>query len=73
MRRVLSPVPDPAPSRGVTFGREKGVGIGSDLTTGSDNTAMLCLALAPVISAVIVVLVGHDHRLERIPSRASSM
>jgi ACS family tartrate transporter-like MFS transporter len=37
--------------------------------TGSDNIALLCLALGPVISAGLVVLAGHDPRMERIPSR----
>ncbi len=37
--------------------------------SGSDNLALLCLALAPVISAVVVIGVGHDRRLERIPTR----
>jgi MFS family permease len=38
--------------------------------TGSDTTALLCLALAPVISTVLVVAAGHDRRMERIPPRA---
>jgi len=38
--------------------------------SGSDNIALLCLALAPVISAIAVLLAGHDRRLERIPPRA---
>jgi ACS family tartrate transporter-like MFS transporter len=37
--------------------------------TGSDNTALLCLALAPVISAIAVIAAGHDRRMERIPPR----
>jgi MFS family permease len=37
--------------------------------TGSDNTALLTLALTPLISIVALLLVGHDRRLERIPSR----
>lgn len=41
-------------------------GLLKDLT-GSDNTALFCLALAPVISAILVIVVGHDPRLERIP------
>jgi MFS family permease len=36
--------------------------------TGSDNSALLVLALAPVISAIAVLLAGHDRRLERIPA-----
>jgi MFS family permease len=38
--------------------------------THSDNLGLLCLALAPVISAIALVVVGHDRRLERAPSRA---
>ena len=37
--------------------------------TGSNNTALLVLALAPVISTVLLVAAGHDRRMERIPSR----
>jgi MFS-type transporter involved in bile tolerance (Atg22 family) len=37
--------------------------------TGSDNIGLLCLALAPAISAIVIVMVGHDRRLERIPPR----
>jgi MFS family permease len=33
--------------------------------SGSDQTALLCLAAAPLISAILVVLVGHDRRMER--------
>jgi nitrate/nitrite transporter NarK len=46
-----------------------GFGLVKD-ATGSDNIALLCLAAAPVISAIAVVVVGHDRRLERIPPRA---
>jgi len=38
--------------------------------TGSDNIALLCMALGPIVSAIAVVLAGHDRRLERIPPRA---
>jgi ACS family tartrate transporter-like MFS transporter len=38
--------------------------------SGSDNIALLSLALAPVISAIALVLAGHDRRLERIPPRS---
>jgi MFS family permease len=38
--------------------------------TGSDNIALLSLALAPVISAIAVITAGHDRQLERIPSRS---
>jgi ACS family tartrate transporter-like MFS transporter len=35
--------------------------------TGSNNFALLCLAAAPAISALLLVLVGHDRRLEGGP------
>jgi nitrate/nitrite transporter NarK len=38
--------------------------------TGSNDIALLCLALAPVISAILMVVVGHDRRLERISPRS---
>ena len=38
--------------------------------TGSDNIALLCLALAPVISAIAVVTVGHDRRMEGTAAEA---
>jgi nitrate/nitrite transporter NarK len=38
--------------------------------SGSDNVALLCLALAPVISASCLLLAGHDRRMERIPPRS---
>jgi nitrate/nitrite transporter NarK len=37
--------------------------------TGSNNIALACLALAPVASALIIIIVGHDRRMERIPRR----
>jgi nitrate/nitrite transporter NarK len=37
--------------------------------SGSDNIALLCLALAPVMSAILLVVVGQDRRMERIPTR----
>ena len=38
--------------------------------TGSNNIALACLALAPVASALLIIIVGHDRRMERIPRRA---
>jgi sugar phosphate permease len=38
--------------------------------TGSTNLGLLCLAVAPVISAIALVLVGHDRRLERMMERS---
>jgi sugar phosphate permease len=35
--------------------------------TGSDNIALLVLASGTVISGIIVIALGHDRRLERIP------
>jgi MFS family permease len=43
-------------------------GLVKDLT-GSDNSALLCMALAPVLSALSIIAAGHDRRLERIPPR----
>jgi len=37
--------------------------------TGSDSIALLCLACGPIVAAISVVVVGHDRRLERMPSR----
>jgi len=37
--------------------------------TGSDSIALLCLALAPAVSAIVVIALGHDPRLERMPAR----
>ena len=41
--------------------------------TGSDNIALLFLALAPVVTAIVMIVVGHDRRLERIPPRAQQV
>ena len=38
--------------------------------SGSDTIALLALAAAPVISAIVLFALGHDTRLERIPTRA---
>jgi hypothetical protein len=43
-------------------------GLVRDLT-GSDTRALLCMSLAPVLSALFVIAAGHDRRLERIPRR----
>jgi ACS family tartrate transporter-like MFS transporter len=42
-----------------------------DATGGSDLVALLAIAAAPVISAVVLVSLGHDRRLERIPGHAA--
>jgi nitrate/nitrite transporter NarK len=38
-------------------------------STGSDTIGLLALAAAPVISAIVLLALGHDKRLERIPPR----
>jgi MFS transporter, ACS family, tartrate transporter len=37
--------------------------------TGSADIGLLCLAIGPLITAITVVVAGHDRRLERIPPR----
>ena len=39
--------------------------------SGSNTIALLALAVAPVISGIVIVVLGHDRRLERIPERAA--
>jgi MFS transporter, ACS family, tartrate transporter len=39
--------------------------------TGSADIGLLCLAVGPLITAIAVVLAGHDHRLERMMARAA--
>jgi ACS family tartrate transporter-like MFS transporter len=46
-------------------------GIIKDATGGSDLLALLAIAAAPVISAVVLIGLGHDRRLERIPGHAA--
>ena len=38
--------------------------------TGSTDLALLCLAAGPIISAVVLVLVGHDRRLDHMSPRS---
>ncbi|MBV8458728.1 MAG: MFS transporter [Acetobacteraceae bacterium] len=38
--------------------------------SGSDTVALLAIATAPVISAIVLLALGHDARLERFPTRA---
>ena len=40
--------------------------------TGSDNIALLCLALLPFLAIILFLVVGHDSRLERTPRSAGS-
>jgi nitrate/nitrite transporter NarK len=44
-------------------------GLIKDATGGSDQLALLVLACAPVVSAAVLLVLGHDRRLEQIPSR----
>jgi MFS transporter, ACS family, tartrate transporter len=46
-------------------------GLIKDATGGSDIIALIAIGAAPVISAIILVVLGHDRRLERIPPRAA--
>ena len=46
-------------------------GLIKDATGGSDLIALMAIGAAPVISAIILVALGHDPRLERIPSKAA--
>jgi MFS family permease len=46
-------------------------GMIKDATGGSDLVALLAIAAAPVISAIVLVSLGHDRRLERIPGHAA--
>ncbi|MBV8140622.1 MAG: MFS transporter, partial [Verrucomicrobia bacterium] len=41
--------------------------------SGSDTVALLALAAAPVISAIVLLALGHDTRLERIPTRTAEV
>jgi MFS family permease len=40
--------------------------------TGSYDIALFCLALAPAMSAVALLLAGHDRRMEQIPGRGTT-
>lgn len=42
-------------------------GMIKDATGGSDQLALLVVAAMPVVSAVVLLVLGHDRRLERIP------
>jgi MFS transporter, ACS family, tartrate transporter len=39
--------------------------------TGNDTIGLLALAAAPVISAIVLLSLGHDRRLERIPPKVA--
>jgi MFS transporter, ACS family, tartrate transporter len=44
-------------------------GLIKDAAGGSDLTGLLAIAAWPVLSAVVLIALGHDRRLERIPAR----
>lgn len=41
-------------------------------STGSDTIGLLAIAIAPVVSAIVLLALGHDRRLERIPPKAAA-
>jgi MFS family permease len=41
-------------------------------STGSDTIGLLAIATAPVVSAIVLLSLGHDSRLERIPPKAAA-
>jgi MFS family permease len=47
-------------------------GLIKDATGGSDLLALVAIGAAPVISAIVLVALGHDTRLERIPPRTAA-
>ncbi len=47
-------------------------GLIKDATGGSDLVALLAIGAAPVISAIVLVALGHDTRLERIPPKVAA-
>jgi ACS family tartrate transporter-like MFS transporter len=47
-------------------------GLIKDATGGSDLIALLAIGAAPVISAIVLVVLGHDSRLERIPPKPAA-
>jgi nitrate/nitrite transporter NarK len=46
-------------------------GLIKDASGGSDHFALLALSVAPIIAAVVLLAMGHDRRLERIPAPES--
>jgi len=44
-------------------------GLIKDATGGSFTFALMALALGPIMSAAVVLMLGHDRRLEHIPAR----
>jgi MFS family permease len=45
-------------------------GVLKDAAGGRDQIPLLVISFMPLVSAIVLVLVGHDRRLERIPSHA---
>jgi len=48
-------------------------GLIKDATGGSFTYALMVLALGPICSATIVLMLGHDRRLEHIPGRQAAV
>jgi MFS transporter, ACS family, tartrate transporter len=44
-------------------------GLIKDATGGSFTYGLMMLALGPIVSATIILALGHDRRLEHIPAR----
>ncbi len=47
-------------------------GLIKDATGGSFIAALIVLALGPIMSASLVLMLGHDRRLEHIPQRQAA-
>ncbi|HEX4173244.1 MAG TPA: MFS transporter [Acetobacteraceae bacterium] len=47
-------------------------GVIKDATGGSDLVALLAIGAAPVLSAIVLVALGHDQRLEGIPPQVAA-
>jgi ACS family tartrate transporter-like MFS transporter len=48
-------------------------GLIKDATGGSFSYALMTIALGPVVSASVVLALGHDRRLEHIPTREAAV
>ncbi len=48
-------------------------GLIKDATGGSFTFALMILALGPIMSATVVLTLGHDRRLEHIPHREATL
>ena len=48
-------------------------GLIKDATGGSFTFALMVIALGPIMSATIVLMLGHDRRLEHIPERQAAV